>query len=145
MNIIKRLTLAAAVIAMNRLIDGKVVRVATGPNSEPAEHRIKQYESFLTMLRSVVEYSLDAGKSWVILVGNERRDLLEKAEKKQPICFQWADAGDLVMVFLAWPFAEAPEWIVKLKIALGQERDVKMHRQWPMLRVFSKSNPGYGL
>ena len=26
-----------------------------------------------------------------------------------------------------------------------RERDVKMHRQWPMLRAFSKSNPRYGL
>ena len=110
-----------------------------------AEYRLKQYESFLTMPRSVVEYSLDAGKTWVPPVGNERRDLLEKAEKKQPICFKWEDGGDLVMVFLSWPFAEDPEWNVKLKIAPGQERDVQMHRQWPMLRVFSKSNPNYGL
>jgi hypothetical protein len=110
-----------------------------------AEYRLKQYESFLTMPRSVVEYSLDEGKSWVLPVGNERRDILEKAEKKQPLCFQWNDGGDLVLVFLTWPFAGSPEWNVKLKIAPGQEREVKMHRQWPMLRVFSKSNPNYGL
>jgi len=109
-----------------------------------AEYRLKQYESFLTMPRSVVEYSLD-GKDWVKPVGNERRDLLEKAEKKQPICFKWDDGSDLVMVFLSWPFAEKPEWNVRLRIAPGQDRDVKMHRQWPMLRVFSKSNPRYGL
>jgi len=115
------------------------------PYSKLAEYRLKQYENFLTMSRSVVEYSMDAGKSWVTPVGNERRDLLEKTEKKQPICFKWEDGGDLVMVFLAWPFADSPEWNVKLKIAPGQERDVKMHRQWPMLRVFSKSNPNYGL
>ena len=59
--------------------------------------------------------------------------------------FTFDDGGDLVMVFLAWPFADSPEWNVKLRIAPGQERDVKMHRQWPMLRVFSKSNPKYGL
>jgi hypothetical protein len=110
-----------------------------------AEYRLKQYESFLTMPRSVVEYSLDAGKSWVSPVGNERRDILEKAEKKQPLCFKWDAGGDLVLVFLTWPFADTPEWNVKLKIAPGQERGVKMHRQWPMLRVFSKSNPQYGL
>lgn len=110
-----------------------------------AEYRLKQYESFLTMPRAVVPYSLDAGKTWVTPVGNERRDLLEKAEKKQPICFKWDAGGDLVMVFLSWPFAEAPEWNVTLKIAPGQERSVKMDRQWPMLRVFSKSNPKYGL
>ena len=110
-----------------------------------AEYRLKQYERFLTMPRAVVEYSLDDAKSWIVPVGNERRDLLEKAEKKQPICFKWDDGGDLVMVFLTWPFATTPEWNVKLKIAPGQVREVKMHRQWPMLRVFSKSNPQYGL
>ncbi len=110
-----------------------------------AEYRLKQYESFLTMPRSVVEYSLDAGKSWVIPIGNERRDILEKAEKKQPLCFQWNDGGDLVLVFLTWPFADTPEWNVNIKIAPGQVREVKMQRQWPMLRVFSKSNPKYGL
>ena len=110
-----------------------------------AEYRLKQYESFLTMPRAVVEYSLDAGRSWVAPVGNERRDILEKAEKKQPLCFKWDDGGDLVMVFLAWPFADTPEWNVRLKIAPGHERDVRMHRQWPMLRVFSKSDPNYGL
>ena len=110
-----------------------------------AEYRLKQYESFLTMPRSVAEYSLDAGKSWVNPVGNERRDILEKAEKKQPLCFKWDDGGDLVLVFLTWPFANSPEWNVKLKIAPEQEREVRMHRQWPMLRVFSKSDPQYGL
>ena len=110
-----------------------------------AEYRLKQYESFLTLPRSVGEFSLDAGQSWVKPVGNERRDILEKAEKKLPLCFKWDDGGDLVMVFLTWPFADSPEWTVKLKIAPGQERDVKMHRQWPMLRVFSKGNPQYGL
>lgn len=110
-----------------------------------AEYRLKQYESFLTMPRSVVEYSLDNGKSWVTPIGSESRDILEKAEKKQPLCFQWNDGGDLVLVFLTWPFADSPEWNVKLKIAPGQEREVKMHRQWPMLRAFSKSNPKYGL
>ena len=109
------------------------------------QFRLKQYESFLTMPRSVAEYSLDAGKSWVNPVGNERRDILEKAEKKQPLCFKWDDGGDLVLVFLTWPFADSPEWNVKLKIAPGQEREVKMHRQWPMLRVFSKRNPQVGL
>ena len=110
-----------------------------------AEYRLKQYEEFLAMPRHVVEYSRDGGKSWVTPVGNERRDLLEKAEKKEPICFQWEDGGDLVLIFLAWPFAVEPEWNVKLKIAPGQEREVRMHRQWPMLRLFSKSNPKYGL
>lgn len=110
-----------------------------------AEYRLKQYEGFLTMPRSVGEYSLDEGKSWVIPVGNERRDILEKAEKKQPLCFQWNAGDDLVLAFLTWPFADSPEWNVKLKIAPGQEREVKMHRQWPLLRVFSKSNPNYGL
>jgi hypothetical protein len=110
-----------------------------------AEYRLKQYESFLTMPRSVVEYSLDGGKTWVAQVGNERRDILEKAEKKQPLCFKWEAGGDLVLVFLTWPFADAPEWNVRLRIAPGQQRDVKMHRQWPMLRVFSKSDPKYGL
>lgn len=109
------------------------------------QFRLKQYESFLTMPRSVGEYSLDAGRTWVKAVGNERRDILEKAEKKQPLCFKWDAGGDLVMVFLAWPFADSPEWNVKLSIAPGQDRDVKMHRQWPMLRVFSKSDPNYGL
>ena len=70
---------------------------------------------------------------------------LEKAEQKLPLCFKWDDGGDLVMVFLTWPFADSPEWNVILKIAPGQERGVKMHRQWPMLRVFSKSDPNYGL
>ena len=50
-----------------------------------------------------------------------------------------------MLVFLTWPFADSPEWNVKLKIGPGQEREVKMHRQWPMLRAFSKSNPNYGL
>jgi len=113
--------------------------------SKLAEYRLKQYESFLTKPRSVVPYSLDAGKTWVAAVGNERRDILEKAERKQPLCFQWDDGGDLVMVFLSWPFATAPEWNVRLQLAPGQTRDVRMHRQWPMLRVFSKSNPKYGL
>ena len=113
--------------------------------SKLAEYRLKQYESFLTMPRSVVPYSLDKGNTWVTQVGNERRDILEKAEKKQPICFKWEDGGDLVMVFLAWPFATEPEWNVKLQIAPGQVRDVKMDRQWPMLRVFSKKNLMYGL
>ncbi len=52
---------------------------------------------------------------------------------------------DLVMIFLTWPFADTPEWNVKLRIATGQEREVKMHRQGPMLRVFSKRNPQFGL
>lgn len=105
-----------------------------------AEYRLKQYESFLTMPRSVVTYSLDAGKNWVTPVGNERRDILEKAEKKQPLCFQWDDGGDLVLVFLSWPLATEPEWDVTLRIAPGQDRRVRMHRQWPMLRMFSKSD-----
>jgi len=110
-----------------------------------AEFRLKQYESFLTKPHEVVTYSLDAGKTWVAPVGNERRDILEKAERKLPLCFKWDDGGDLVLVFLAWPFATDPEWNVKLRIAPGQERDVKLHRQWPMLRGFSKSDPRYGL
>lgn len=110
-----------------------------------AEYRLKQYERFLPMPRSIVEYSLDAGKTWVSQVGNERRDILEKTEKRQPLCFQWSDGGDLTMVFLTWPFAGEPEWNVTLRLAPGVERPVKMHRQWPMLRVFSKSNPQYGL
>jgi len=109
-----------------------------------AEYRLKQYERFLTKPRSVVTYSLDAGKSWVTPVGNERRDILEKTEKKQPVCFQWDD-GDLVLVFLSWPFAAEPEWNIRLRIAPGQDRDVRMHRQWPMLRVFSKRDARYGL
>jgi fibronectin type 3 domain-containing protein len=110
-----------------------------------AEYRLKQYESFLTMPRHVPDYSLNGGKSWITPVGNERRDLLEKAEHKQPICFQWDAGGDLVLVFLSWPFADKPEWDVTLRIAPNVERKVTMHRQWPMLRVFSKSKPSYGL
>ena len=94
---------------------------------------------------SNVEHSLDDGKSWVFPVSNERRDILEKAETKQPLCFQWDAGGDPVVVFLTWPFADSPEWNVKLKIAPGQEREVRVHRQWPMQCVFSKSNPNYGL
>lgn len=110
-----------------------------------AEYRLKQYENFLTQRRSVVDYSLDEGQTWVRQVGNECRDILEKAEKKQPLCFKWDAGNDLVLVFLTWPFADSPEWNVRLRIAPGQERDVRMHRQWPMLRVFSKSDPQYGL
>ena len=63
----------------------------------------------------------------------------------EELAIKWEDGGDLVMVFLAWPFATDPEWNVTLQIAPGQAREVKMHRQWPMLRVFSKSDPQYGL
>ncbi len=72
-------------------------------------------------------------------------DILEKAEKKLPLCFKWDAGEDLVLVFLTWPFADSPEWNVRVRITPGQERDVRMHRQWPMLRVFSKSDPQYGL
>jgi|GEM_PF-842171 len=112
--------------------------------SKLAEYRLKQYESFLTKSRSVVEYSLNDAATWIAGVGNERRDMLQKANDKNPICYKWED-GDLVMVFLAWPFATQPEWNVRLRIAPGVERTVTMHKQWPMLRVFSKSNPSYGL
>ncbi|MFZ4506960.1 MAG: hypothetical protein ACOYON_04595 [Fimbriimonas sp.] len=105
--------------------------------SKLAEYRLKQYERFLTMPRSVVPYSLNAGKTWVRPLGNERRDLLEKAEKRQPICFKWDSGGDLVLVFVCWPFAMSPEWTMKLEIAPGKLRTAQIQRQWPLLRVFS--------
>mgnify|MGYP001212038486 CR=1 FL=1 len=106
--------------------------------SKLAEYRIKQFERFLSMPRSVVEYSLDGGKTWVTQVGNETRDILEKTEKKQPLCFQWNNGKDETLVFVTWPFAEEPEWLITLRLAPGVERTVKMHRQWPMLQTFSR-------
>jgi hypothetical protein len=69
----------------------------------------------------------------------------KRQRRNNPSVFKWDDGEDLVLVFLSWPFAEPAEWNVKLEIGQGQEREVTMHRQWPMLRVFSKSNPTYGL
>jgi len=112
--------------------------------SKLAEYRLKQCESFLTKPRSVTKYSLNSGATWISAIGNERNDLLNKADNKTPICFKWED-GDQVMVYLSWPFATQTEWTVRLEIASGVTRDVTMHRQWPMLRVFSKSNPSFGL
>ena len=108
-------------------------------------YRLKQYESFLTMSRNIVANSLNAGKSWVTPMGVKRRDIPGKAEKKQPLSFGCGGGADQVLVFFAWPFVDSPEWNVKLKIASGQERGVKMHCQWPMFRVFKKGNPGHGL
>jgi hypothetical protein len=115
------------------------------PYSKLAEYRLKQYESFLGMPRRVVEYSLDRGRTWVTPAGAETGDILEKAERRLPLCFAWDGGGDLVLVFAAWPFAEQPEWGMRLRIAPGVERDVVMHRQWPMLRAFSKRDARYGL
>jgi len=112
--------------------------------SKLAEYRLKQYETFLTKPRSVVKYSLNVGITWISAIGNERNDLLQKTENKHPICFKW-DNGDQVMVFLSWPFATQNEWTIRLEISPGVTRDVTMHKQWPMLRVFSKSNPNFGL
>lgn len=72
----------------------------------------------------------------------EPRGMLGWSPSGKEIVIQWTDRSKNADGFVIERRANEP----KAKfVEPGQERHVKMHRQWPMLRGFSKSNPNHGL